>query len=94
MIKELKNRLNGLIAEYVSLFENKHNLQFDFWVSTEPGTIGCFGDYYIDFSTIRYDLEAELPENLFIEWYDITLASHTREEPYINYKSYVKSITK
>ena len=67
MEKELKNRLEGLISEYINIFEKKHNMVLDFWVDDEVGTIACFGDYYIDFSTIRYDIEQKVDSKILIQ---------------------------
>lgn len=90
MVKELKNRLDGLIMEYVALFEKKHEMQFDFWVGDDVGDVGMFGDFYVDFRTIRFDIENDIEESLFIRWYDESLLNHENGKTVLNYETYVK----
>lgn len=87
---KLYTKLNSAIQEYVNIFEKKHEIIFDFWVSDDVGTIACFSNtYYISFDDIRYDLERGVDSQLFFEWYDLALELHSNKEQNINYSSYV-----
>lgn len=89
----LFDNLNNSIKKYVELFEKKHEIELDFWVANFVGTIGCFSnEYYIDFETIRLDLEKDVPKDVFFNWYDLTLDLGMRNEPIINYYSYLKGV--
>ena len=89
---ETFNNLNDSIGDYVRLFETKHEIMLDYWVADLVGTIGVFGDYFIDFETIRIDLERSVEHGLFFEWYDLTLDLSLREEPTMNYYSYINGL--
>ena len=85
--------LNKSIQDYVNIFCKKHDLYFEFWVADLAGTIGCFSnEYYVDFETIRLDLEKDADKNVFFDWYEITLELGMKDEPIINYYSYLKTI--
>jgi hypothetical protein len=87
------NILNGVITEYTLLFGTKHDITFDYWVADLVGTIACFGDYYVDFETIRLDLERGVGYDIFFEWYDQSLSSGLIGEPIINYYTYLNNFT-
>ena len=76
---------------YVLLFEEKHDLYFEYWVADNDGTVGCFSnEYYIDFNDIRFDLDNEIPEGKFIKWYDESLDLALKEKPIINYENWLR----
>ena len=54
-------------------FAKKHDYQFDGWVADEVGTVACFGDYFFDFTDIKYDIDNEVPKEKFLEYYDASL---------------------
>lgn len=89
---------------YARKFARKHELQFDFWVADTPGTIAMFGDYYVDFGIIKYDIDNQVEQNKFTEYYDemlehAMLESNRKEmisalkasklRPFPNYSNYV-----
>lgn len=88
----LYNTLEMSIKNYIELFEKKHELSFDFWVADLSGTIACFSmDYYVNFEDIRLDLEKDVPNDLFFEWYDLAMDLGLEDKPIINYYSFLKS---
>lgn len=90
-MKNLKKELELAISKYVKLFEKKHDIDFEFWVADLTGTIGCFSnEWYIDFETIRLDLEQNVDKGLFFDWYDLSFESHIKDEPVINYYTFLK----
>lgn len=89
-IEKSKAKLEEAIQEYVDAFCEKHEIELDFWISDQPGTIAQFGDYYFDFETIRFDLETFQPAEVLMEWYDATMELGVKQEPIINYSSWLK----
>ena len=89
-MNELKKKLDIAIMDYVYYFARKHDLMFDYWVADKVGEVACFGDYFVNFSDIRLDLEEDVPENIFFEWYDFTMDLGLKDKPIINYSSYLK----
>jgi len=49
-----------------------------------------FGDYYINITDIRFDLDNEVPKDLFFQWYDQSVEAAMKSESTINYKNFVK----
>lgn len=87
--------LNSSIQNCVNIFCSKHELELDFWVADLVGTVGCFSnEYYIDFETIRLDLEKDIPKDVFFTWFDLTLDLEMKDEPIVNYYSYLKGVRK
>lgn len=78
--------------KYVELFCRKHDYPYEPfpWVSGDVGGIACIGDYFVDMSTIRIDLDADAPINEFIEWYDYCLQATEYGLTTPNYSSWLK----
>ena len=62
---------------YVQAFCQKHNLElpevWERWVGDEVGEIASIGDYFVSMRTIITDIEEDVPEHKFFEWYDWSL---------------------
>ena len=62
---------------YVQAFCEKHNLElpqvWERWVGDEVGQIAVIGDYFVSMRTIVTDIEDDIPEHKFFEWYDWSL---------------------
>ena len=87
----LENKLNNAIAEYIKIFENKHDIEFEDWVAGDIGTIACFvNGTFINFDDIRFDLENSIDKNKFFKWYSLTLDLALEKKPIINYKTFLK----
>lgn len=71
----LFKKYQNVCNQYLQTFCQKHGLDFGdhFWVSDMPGTIAYVGDYYVSMENIILDIEEEIPESEFFEWYDWTL---------------------
>ncbi len=85
-MKELKKYYNLTAELYIKAFEEKHELQFEFWVADDIGTIANFNDYYIDYEVIRHDIDNNIKKGKFLEWYDLVVG----KEFTINYTSFLK----
>lgn len=87
--RTLKDEFNLIVDKYTATFCKKHELRFDGWIGNGIGTIGCFGDYFISFDNIRYDIDNDIPEPVFFEYYDYDLRIPEGGRR-VNYQSYVK----
>lgn len=67
----MKEQYIHVCNAYAKAFEKKHDYQFDSWV--EVGTVACFGDYFIDFKDIKFDIDNDIPKEKFWEYYDASL---------------------
>jgi hypothetical protein len=85
-LKELRNKLDTLLMQYVLIFADKHKMFFDYWIADLPGTIAVFGDYFFNFDDIRLDIDTNQDELVILEWYDATLTSKVK----FNYFSWIK----
>ncbi len=76
---------------YVRAFEKKHEMYFDYFVLDNVLSFAMFGDYYINISDVVLDIDRNVPEKIFIKWYDITLDLAMRDKPTINYATYLNN---
>ncbi len=77
------------ISDYISEFEEKHNVSFEEWVCSIGG-IALLSDFYVDYKDIKFDIDTKQHEDNFIEWYDITLDKAMQNKTTISYKEYCK----
>jgi hypothetical protein len=94
-MKNLKEKYEKIIDEYVRLFEKKHELYLEHWVSDDKTGVACFGDIlYYSVSDIIFDINNNLPVGLAIDWVYDTVEYHSNvEHPnYINLFSYSKGL--
>lgn len=100
-MKKLKQKL----AEYekncnaiVEIFAKKQDLEFDYWIGDEVGSIAVFNDhcYFFNLSDIIIDLETDQPKSLIMKWNDDGLEFNElidySKRKYINYKSYIMGL--
>lgn len=81
----MKQAYNKAVSAYIKAFCKKQDLQFDFWVCDDPGTVAFFGDYCFNFDDIRFDLDTEQKKNLILRWHDWRVDRGLKEEEVINY---------
>ena len=99
----LKDSWRELCDAYLRAFCEKHEYDYDdaYWVGDDPGTIACVADIFVGMDEMRYDIDADVPEELFLKWYDYSLEVHeaemnwrerhkVREFVHINYPSFCK----
>lgn len=55
--------------QYAWDFETKHSIEFDGWVNNEVGEIATFNEMFVEFRDLKFDIDSNLPEHIFAEWY-------------------------
>lgn len=80
--KDIKNQYENSVNAYVLAFEKKYEIDFEFWVGDEVGTVALFADYYISFETIKFCVDNNVEWFKFVLWYSYIMD--------INLKSFIK----
>lgn len=94
--KELRDQYKNIVDAYVREFVAKHDYDMsDYeiglcWVADDTGTTACIGDMFVDFNDIRYDIDNDVPEPKFEEWYWTSLERAELGIKYMNYESFCK----
>lgn len=89
----VRERYENAVHEYCHIFMQKHGFAYnpDEWVANEVGGVLCVNDYYLDFDDIKYDIDNDVAENVFFEWYDYCVELMMIDgAPDVNYKSWVR----
>lgn len=89
----MKALWDKLCNKYLAAFCEKHGLDLDdaYWVRSEPGTVAAIGDYFVGIDEMRYDIDNNIEESRFFEWYYYTLDIREIEGEYHmmqNYKEF------
>jgi len=91
----LKDRYEAVCLEYIKLFCEKQEVDFDGWVGDEVGGMASFASTY-DFhlSDIALDIDTNQPKGLILSWQNehVNFNSFTEVRRYINYKSYTMGL--
>ncbi len=88
----LKERYESIVDEYVAIFEKKHNLKLEFWVSDDKSGTACFGCInFFNISDIMFDIDNKLPKGLIIDWLNDSVESN-KSKGYISLESYSKGV--
>ena len=67
---QLRDKLDNILKEYIRLFEEKHEVFFDYAVRDDLTGLLCFGDYLFTMRDVIYDIDNDLPKNLIFQWQD------------------------
>ena len=90
----IKHHYEDICNVYLKAFCEKHDYPFTHpetgWVADRVGEIAVIGDYYVDFSTIRTDIDEAVPEGEFIKYYDYCSEAHEFGLTVPNYHSWVR----
>jgi len=87
--KSLRKKYEKIVKDYIKLFSKKHEIELDFWVADQIGTVASFGDYFFDFETIRLDLDYDVPPEHLFRWYEHSLEEHVKSGCTMNYYTYL-----
>ena len=85
MANNIKKRYSDIVYEYVKLFCEKHDYDFD-EAYTNDLFIFSICDYFIDFNNIMFDIDNNVKTDFFIKWYDFMLETAGK----INYENFWK----
>jgi hypothetical protein len=86
-MEKLKQKLESIIKEYITRFEKKQGMYFSDWTGPS-GSVALIGDFYFNFSDIRYDLETDRPAELILDWYSYAIE---QDNDYIGYEKWCES---
>ena len=94
--QKLKEKYEKACNEYVKLFCEKHDIEFDFWISNEVGGMASFGEFYaFDMETIRQDIDNDFPPQLILQWVNDNVDNVFDGSDFdysINYPSYARGL--
>jgi len=88
-IENLKKEYNRICQEYIDLFCEKQEMEFDGWAGNEVGGVVMMGDFFFNFSDIFADINKEQPKGVIINWYYDNLENQDKA---INYHSYTMGL--
>ena len=77
----LQLRYLQVLDEYIELFEEKEELQFNGFIGRQFGGVCEFADMLFDFLDIKYCIDNNLPKGMIIQWYDHNLEYNQDKEP-------------
>lgn len=86
---ELEKKYNQVCQEYVDLFCEKQEMDFEHWVGSQFGGVVVCSDMYFNFQDLVWDVNSKQPKDLITEWYYETLDNPERS---INYYSYSQGL--
>lgn len=88
-IDDLKLEYKRVCEKYIDIFCKKQDVEFDGWVANVVGETANFGDYTINFTDVKLDVNNEIEQGLIFSWYN-EVAEHPKR--YINYYSYTRGL--
>lgn len=99
----MRDAWEGICNAYLRAFCDRHLLDMSeaYWGHGDPGTIACIEGNFIEMDVIRYDVDNDIPPEMFWDWYDYELDiceleadyryySDLRKFTHINYPSFCK----
>lgn len=94
MTDTLLNRYNDVVNEYLKVFCQKQEMDYQdakkSWVADNVGGVCLVGDYYLDFSDIKCDVDKDAPKGEIFEWYEYDVLMRECGLNTINYRSWLK----
>ena len=89
----LRDKLDNILKEYINLFEEKHEVFFDYAVGDDLTGLLCFGEYLFDVRDIIYDIDNNLPKNLIFRWQDDSFDSlKNPQRRKMNFQTYARGL--
>lgn len=80
-MRDMKDEWRSVCDAYLRAFCERHG--YDpaeaFWVGDDPGTLACAEEVFVDMRDLRYDVDNEVPESRFEEWYGYEEVLHGLE---------------
>lgn len=101
----MRDAWEGICNAYLKEFCDKHLLDLSeaYWGHDDPGTIACIEGNFISMDVIRYDIDHDVPPEMFWDWYEYDLDiceieadyryyNDLRKFTHINYPSFCKGV--
>lgn len=90
--EEVKRMYEQACDAYAQAFAERHGFDYSGteWVASDKGGVYEFGDYYVGFETIRYDVDNEPDKDEFFKHYDYCVKAHEFNLPVPNYRSWCR----
>ena len=90
----LQERYNAVVQDYITLFEVKHDLNFEYWIGGNTGELADFtGRITCNFTDIKRDIDEDVPKEKFFEWHELCMHRYYTGLDTINYKSFLMGYT-
>lgn len=92
--RQLREELEETLMAYISLFEEKHDLDLQYIINDDIMGLLDFGDvYFFNTTDVVYDIDHDLPKGLILQWAEDSVddsKNPTRQT--INLHSYAKGM--
>ena len=89
-IKQIKFNFDHSVKQVVRLFEEKQELDFEFFVNDDHSGVACFSnEYYFNIKDICKDVFEEQPKGLIVQWQEDCIKYENQK---INYNSYAMGL--
>lgn len=85
----MKQKFKEAVNEYILAFCLKQDIDWDYWIGNDVGGVACFGDLYLNFDDIRFDIDSNQPAGLITDHY---WESVYNDPKVINYRSYAMGL--
>ena len=72
-MKTLKEKADKLAMKYIKEFEKKYELYLEFAVADDYFNVLNFGDYFVNFSDVKYCIDNNVDSELFFNWYNVII---------------------
>lgn len=87
----LKKRYESICQDYIDVFCEKQELEFDGWIADEIGGVASFvSQYFFTIDDIAFDINNDIPVGLILSWQDDSISNDSEFK--INYRSYSKGL--
>ena len=90
---KIREKLDDILKEYIRLFEEKHEVFFDYAVGDDLMGLLCFGEYLFTARDVIYDIDNDLSKNLIFQWQDDSFDSlKNPQNREMNFQTYSRGL--
>lgn len=86
-LERIRKKYVEACTRYVTLFCEKQELDFDFWVADRVGGTFFCGDYFFDIQDVIFDLETNQPKEAILDWYCENINDSNTKVSYLSYSN-------
>ena len=69
-VNKLQQQYHKIVNKYIRKFEKKQGMYFEYWVADRKGEVACFGDFFFEFSELRFDIDNNITVGKIIDWHN------------------------